>query len=211
MLHVGIAVGTAITDRPPRRSVREVLPLRLLLLVGRSGQMCHHKRPSEEGRSRWLIVLRKTLSFSIPSGFIPALSDAGFGIDKDCIIASQRFALRRPWKIWTEMPRLSRLQYENAIYHVVTRGDGRRRLFQDEGHYGRFTVCLIDQVDRCGWSIIAFCWMPNHIHALVRTPQPNLARGMQHWLRGYANWSVKRNRRSGHLYQRSQSDTGQQE
>jgi len=29
------------------------------------------------------------------------------------------------------MPKLPCLQYENAIYHVVTRGDGRRRLFQD--------------------------------------------------------------------------------
>jgi len=66
-----------------------------------------------------------------------------------------------------EVPRLPRLQYENAIYPVVTRGDERRRLFQDEGQYGRFTDGLIDQVDRCGWSVIAFCWMPNHIHALV--------------------------------------------
>ena len=60
-------------------------------------------------------------------------SDAGFGIDKDYVVARQCFALRRPWKIGTEMPRLPRLQYENAIYHVVTRGDGRRRLFQDKG------------------------------------------------------------------------------
>ena len=47
------------------------------LRFGRSGRMCHHKRPSEEGRSRWLIVLRRTLSFSTPSRFIPALSDRG--------------------------------------------------------------------------------------------------------------------------------------
>ena len=99
------------------------------------------------------------------------------------------------------MPRLPRLQYENAIYHVVTRGDGRRRLLHDEGHYTRFTEGLVQQVDRCGWQVIAYCWMPNHIHALIRTPQPNLARGMQHWLSGYANWYAKRNRRTGHLYQ----------
>ena len=86
-------------------------------------------------------------------------SDTGFGIDKDCIIAPPCAALRLPLKIGTEMPRLPRLQYENAIYHVVTRGDERRRLFQDEGHYERFTDGLIDQVDRCGWSVIAFCWM----------------------------------------------------
>jgi putative transposase len=49
--------------------------------------------------------------------------------------------------------------------------------------------------------VIADCWMPNHIHALIKTPLPNLSRGMQHWLSGYANWYAKRNRRSGHLFQ----------
>jgi putative transposase len=48
---------------------------------------------------------------------------------------------------------------------------------------------------------LAFCWMPNHVHALIKTPEPNLCRGMQHWLSGYANWYAKRNRRSGHLFQ----------
>jgi len=43
--------------------------------------------------------------------------------------------------------------------------------------------------------------MPNHIHALIKTPEPNLSNGMQHWLSGYANWYAKRNRRTGHLYQ----------
>gem|GEM_PF-6384233 len=63
-------------------------------------------------------------------GTLRAGSDAGFGIDKDCIVASECLARRRPWKIGTEVPRLPRLQCENAIYHVITRGDGRRRLFQ---------------------------------------------------------------------------------
>ena len=99
------------------------------------------------------------------------------------------------------MPRLPRPQYENAIYHVVTRGDGRRRLFHDPRHYERFTEGLVHQVDRCGWRVVSYCWMPNHTHALIQTPNPNLARGMQHWLSGYANWYAKRNRRTGHLFQ----------
>ena len=43
--------------------------------------------------------------------------------------------------------------------------------------------------------------MPNHVHALIKTPEPNLSNGMQHWLSGYANLYAKRNRRTGHLYQ----------
>ena len=46
------------------------------------------------------------------------------------------------------MPRMPRLEYSNAIYHIVARGDGRRRLFHDSGHYDRFTQGLVDEVDR---------------------------------------------------------------
>ena len=99
------------------------------------------------------------------------------------------------------MPRLPRLQYPGAIYHIVTRGDGRRRLFHDQGHYERFTRGLSEEVDRSGWLVVAYCWMPNHVHVLLKTPMPNLSRGMQHWLSGYANWYAKRNGRTGHLFQ----------
>ena len=99
------------------------------------------------------------------------------------------------------MPRPPRIQFPGANYHIVTRGDGRRRLFHDARHYERFTEGLRNEVQRSGWIVLAFCWMPNHIHALIQTPEPNLARGMQHWLSGYANWYAKRNQRTGHLYQ----------
>ncbi len=50
-------------------------------------------------------------------------------------------------------------------------------------------------------TLLAYCWMSNQIHALLQTPEPNLASGMQHWVSGYANGYAKRNRRTGHLYQ----------
>ena len=74
-------------------------------------------------------------------------------------------------------------------------------IFHDDRHYERFTRGLAEEVDRREWIVIAYCWMPNHIHALIRTPQPNLSRGMQHWLSGYANWYAQRNRRTGHVFQ----------
>ena len=99
------------------------------------------------------------------------------------------------------MPRPPRIQFAGANYHLVTRGDGRRKLFHDAGHYERFTKGLQDEVQRSGWVVLAYCWMPNHIHALIQTPEPNLAAGIQHWLSGCANWYAKRNGRTGHLYQ----------
>jgi putative transposase len=46
------------------------------------------------------------------------------------------------------MPRLPRLEYANAIYHVMTRGDGRRQLFHDLGHFDRITRGSKDEVSR---------------------------------------------------------------
>ena len=77
------------------------------------------------------------------------------------------------------MPRRPRLQFPGAIYHVVARGDGRRALFHDESHYARATEGLVEEVQRSAWEVLAYCWMPNHIHLLVRTPEPNLSSGMQ--------------------------------
>ena len=58
---------------------------------------------------------------------------------------------------------------------------------------------LQQTVLRYGWELLAFVFMPNHL--LLRTPQPNLSRGMQYLLSGYANWYAKRRHKPGHLFQ----------
>ena len=99
------------------------------------------------------------------------------------------------------MPCHARLPLAGANDHVVTRSDGRRQLFHNSGHYERFIKGLEDEVQWSRWMVLASCWMPNPFHALIQTPDPNLARGMQHWFSGYANGYAKRNRRTGHLCQ----------
>ena len=90
---------------------------------------------------------------------------------------------------------------DNQSYHIVTRGAGRREVFHDDDHDERFTRGLAEEVDRSGWMVIAYGWMPSQIQALIKTTQPNLCRGMQHWLSGYANWYAKRNHRTGRVFQ----------
>jgi REP element-mobilizing transposase RayT len=43
-------------------------------------------------------------------------------------------------------------------------------------------------VVRFGWELLAFVVLSNHLHLLLKTPRPNLARGMQAFLSGYAQW-----------------------
>ena len=93
------------------------------------------------------------------------------------------------------------MQYPGAIYHVMARGNGRQLLFHEPADYQRMLDGLAKTVERTGWEVLAFVWMPNHVHLFLRTPQPNLSKGMQYLLSGYANWYAKRHRRTGHLFQ----------
>ena len=99
------------------------------------------------------------------------------------------------------MARPLRIEFPNAIYHVMARGNGRQRIFHADADYQRMTDGLAKTIARTGWQVFAFVWMPNHIHLFVRTPKPNLSVGMQYLLSGYANWYAKRHQRTGHLFQ----------
>jgi REP element-mobilizing transposase RayT len=83
----------------------------------------------------------------------------------------------------------------------MARGNGRQLLFHEERDYQRLLEGLEETVGRTGWEVFSFVWMPNHIHLFFRTPRPNLSKGMQYLLSGYANWYAKRHRRKGHLFQ----------
>jgi len=39
-----------------------------------------------------------------------------------------------------------------------------------------------DSVVRCGWELFSFVFMPNHFYLFLRTPRPNLGKGMQRLL-----------------------------
>ncbi len=119
----------------------------------------------------------------------------------------------------------------NEIYHVVTRGVGDSLIFKDkDDHYrGIFSLYEFNTIEPVeirrrrehrqkikasgGQSsadarellveILAFCFMPNHIHLLVRQIKGN---GVTQFMRklgtGYASYFNKKYDRKGHLFQR---------
>ncbi len=97
------------------------------------------------------------------------------------------------------MARPLRIEYSGAIYHLMSRGNQRRSIFEEESDYQRLFLGLELAVGRFGWELIAFTLMPNHFHLLLRTPQANLSRGMQYLVSGYANWYAKRQSCPMHL------------
>jgi len=71
----------------------------------------------------------------------------------------------------------------------------------DDDDYGRYVALLATVVLRQGWRLFSYCLMPNHVHLLIKTPEPNLANGMQ-WLQSrYALAFNERHHRTGHLFE----------
>jgi len=99
------------------------------------------------------------------------------------------------------MPRRLRIEFEGAIYHVMARGNARQKIVRDDADRRRLVEGLEHTVIRCGWELLCYVIMGNHLHLLLQTPRPNLAAGMQGFLSGYATWFGRRHRRPGHLFQ----------
>jgi len=99
------------------------------------------------------------------------------------------------------MARRPRIQYPDAIYHVMTRGSGRMDIVRDDEDRNRLRDELGQAALRCNWRVYAFVILSNHLHVVLKTPQPNLARGMQAFLSSYANVWSRRHQFSGQIFQ----------
>jgi putative transposase len=80
------------------------------------------------------------------------------------------------------MARKPRLEFPGAIYHVISRGNYRKPIFEGGGG-AAFEKSLFEACEKCGWLLHAYVIMNNHYHLAVETPQPNLVDGMR-WLQG---------------------------
>ena len=97
--------------------------------------------------------------------------------------------------------RKPREEVDGGVFHVYARGIEKRAIFRDVRDRRSYLRTLRTAVEDCGWRLLAYCLMDNHVHLLIETPRANLGIGMQ-WLHGrYASQFNKRHRRTGHLFQ----------
>lgn len=99
------------------------------------------------------------------------------------------------------MARKPRIEFEGACYHVMARGNERKRIFFEKEDYQLFLVTLREGVIGYGLRLHAWCLMPNHYHLALETPLGNLTRAMS-WIQ--TTFTARYNRihqRVGHLFQ----------
>src|SRR2546423_501854 len=80
------------------------------------------------------------------------------------------------------MPRPLRIEYEGALYHVMSRGDRREGNFLEGADRDGFLCTLGEACAKTAWQVHAYCLMSNHFHLVVESSQPNLALGMKWFL-----------------------------
>jgi len=100
-----------------------------------------------------------------------------------------------------EMTRPLRIEYAGAYYHVTSRGNEQKDVFNSRKDRERFLYYLETATERYGAAIHAYCLMSNHYHLLLETPRGNLSQIMRHINGAYTTYFNVKRKRVGHLFQ----------
>lgn len=100
------------------------------------------------------------------------------------------------------MPRLPRIWFPEALYHLTIRGDNREPIFFAEPDYRRYLKLLKDAKQRYGCQLFAYALMTNHVHLMVQTGQTHpVSKFMQLVNTTYTVYVNKKYKRVGHIFQ----------
>jgi REP element-mobilizing transposase RayT len=99
------------------------------------------------------------------------------------------------------MARPLRIEYPGALYHITSRGDRHEAIFDDDQDRTAFLKILGEVISRFHWRCHAYCLMGNHYHLMIETPEGNLTKGMRQLNGVFTQWSNRRHKQSGHLFQ----------
>ena len=99
------------------------------------------------------------------------------------------------------MARRPRVFAPGLLYHVIVRGNQRRKTFRSDDDY----IAYLDRLEKYRVKfharIYAYGLMPNHVHLLLETGSTPLAKFMQGLQQSYTQYFNRRYRKVGHLFQ----------
>ena len=99
------------------------------------------------------------------------------------------------------MSRRLRIQYADAIYHVMARGNARQDIVGDDADRQRLIDGLEKAVHRSGWVLYGFVLMTNHLHLVLKTPRPTSPKACNCCCPRMPTAWARRHQAGGHLFQ----------
>jgi len=76
------------------------------------------------------------------------------------------------------MTRALRIKYENALYHLISRGNERKNIFENDNDRKFFIQTLKEPLNIYNIILYSYVLMSNHFHFLLETPLANLSEFM---------------------------------
>ncbi len=93
------------------------------------------------------------------------------------------------------------IEFQDAFYHVISRGLNRQNLFLDEDDFVFFLWLLNQAQEKFGFICHGYCLMNNHYHLFLQTPNANLSKIMKFINESYARYFLnKYPNRDGHVF-----------
>jgi REP element-mobilizing transposase RayT len=86
-------------------------------------------------------------------------------------------------------------------YHVMSRGNARMPIFEDDRDYERYLELLERCLRRFGVRCVGYCLIVNHVHLILQAGDLPISRMMQQLNSTYAQWFNRRHHRVGHVFQ----------
>lgn len=86
------------------------------------------------------------------------------------------------------MARPLRLAFEDATYHITTRGNRRESIFYSDKDKSVFLEKMNETFNKYSFTCYSYCLMDNHYHLFIKTPLANISEGMHYLNASYTNW-----------------------
>ncbi|MBU1871622.1 MAG: transposase, partial [Candidatus Omnitrophica bacterium] len=100
------------------------------------------------------------------------------------------------------MSRQKRLVIDKNYYHILTRGNNKRRIFRSGRDYRIFIKVVDKYLSKFQVNIIHYCLMKNHVHLLIYVERAkDLSKFMQAVLQTYGAYFRKRYECVGFTFQ----------
>ncbi len=102
------------------------------------------------------------------------------------------------------MPRITRTDVGEEIYHILNRANARVQIFDNEQDYQIFENILEEAVERFDMRLLSYCIMPNHWHLVLLPKRDGELARFVGWLSNThtRRWHTsKKTVGEGHLYQ----------
>jgi len=99
------------------------------------------------------------------------------------------------------MARSARRKSKSGIYHVVSRGNNKQKIFLDDDDRQQYYMVLAQAKKNSDFSLYAYCFMDNHIHLMIKEGLENISDAMRRIGSSYVYRFNQKHERLGYLFQ----------